>query len=139
MDSNSRHQVGPALQPGTFSVEPDLAERWEELDDTTYIFQGDVDHQVVGEFFESCLEFGEHYMRGNTQVDGCLKEQIASHRSIRALGMEFINIDATLGQGVRDVSDNPPMITPDQVEHKPAVILPRGVAGAARDHYLESL
>ena len=26
------------MQPGTFIVEPDLAERWEELDDTTYVF-----------------------------------------------------------------------------------------------------
>jgi peptide/nickel transport system substrate-binding protein len=33
-----RHKVGPEVQPGTFIVEPDLAERWEELDDTTYVF-----------------------------------------------------------------------------------------------------
>jgi peptide/nickel transport system substrate-binding protein len=33
-----RHKVGPEVRPGTFIVEPDLAERWEELDDTTYIF-----------------------------------------------------------------------------------------------------
>lgn len=33
-----RHKVGPAVQPGTFSVEPHLAERWEMLDDTTYVF-----------------------------------------------------------------------------------------------------
>jgi ABC-type transport system substrate-binding protein len=33
-----RHQVGPQVQPGTFIVEPDLAERWEQPDDTTYIF-----------------------------------------------------------------------------------------------------
>jgi peptide/nickel transport system substrate-binding protein len=33
-----RHKVGPEIQPGTFIVEPDLAECWEELDDTTYIF-----------------------------------------------------------------------------------------------------
>jgi peptide/nickel transport system substrate-binding protein len=33
-----RHQVGPEIQPGTFIVEPDLAERWESPDDTTYIF-----------------------------------------------------------------------------------------------------
>src|SRR5881296_1194031 len=33
-----RHKVGPDVQPGTFIVEPDLAERWEEPDDTTYIF-----------------------------------------------------------------------------------------------------
>jgi peptide/nickel transport system substrate-binding protein len=33
-----RHKVGPAVRPGTFSVEPHLAERWETLDDTTYVF-----------------------------------------------------------------------------------------------------
>src|SRR5262245_43880939 len=33
-----RHKVGGGVQPGTFSVEPDLAERWEAPDDTTYIF-----------------------------------------------------------------------------------------------------
>jgi peptide/nickel transport system substrate-binding protein len=33
-----RHKVGAEVQPGTFTVEPDLAERWEALNDTTYIF-----------------------------------------------------------------------------------------------------
>ena len=33
-----RHKIGPEVRPGTFVVEPDLAESWEELDDTTYIF-----------------------------------------------------------------------------------------------------
>jgi peptide/nickel transport system substrate-binding protein len=33
-----RHKVGADVPPGTFIVEPDLAERWEELDDTTYVF-----------------------------------------------------------------------------------------------------
>src|SRR5215831_11495098 len=33
-----RHQAGPEVQPGTFPLEPDLAERWEELNDTTYVF-----------------------------------------------------------------------------------------------------
>jgi peptide/nickel transport system substrate-binding protein len=33
-----RHKVGPEIRPGTFIVEPDLAERWEALDDTTYVF-----------------------------------------------------------------------------------------------------
>ena len=33
-----RHKVGGDVQPGTFSVEPDLAEHWETPDDTTYIF-----------------------------------------------------------------------------------------------------
>jgi ABC-type transport system substrate-binding protein len=30
-----RHKVGPEVRPGTFTVEPDLAERWESPDDTT--------------------------------------------------------------------------------------------------------
>ncbi len=33
-----RHQVGGDVPPGAFIVEPDLAERWETLDDTTYVF-----------------------------------------------------------------------------------------------------
>src|SRR5438309_9826868 len=33
-----RHKVGAGVQPGTFIVEPDLAERWEEPNDTTYVF-----------------------------------------------------------------------------------------------------
>jgi peptide/nickel transport system substrate-binding protein len=33
-----RHKVGGDIQPGTFIVEPDLAERWESPDETTYIF-----------------------------------------------------------------------------------------------------
>lgn len=33
-----RHKVGAEVQPGSFIVEPHLAERWEALDDTTYVF-----------------------------------------------------------------------------------------------------
>jgi peptide/nickel transport system substrate-binding protein len=33
-----RYKVGPEVTPGTFTVEPHLAERWEEPDDTTYVF-----------------------------------------------------------------------------------------------------
>src|SRR5262249_16536730 len=33
-----RHKVGGDVPPGAFIVEPDLAERWEAPDDTTYIF-----------------------------------------------------------------------------------------------------
>jgi peptide/nickel transport system substrate-binding protein len=33
-----RHKVGADVRPGTFIVEPDLAERWESPDDTTYVF-----------------------------------------------------------------------------------------------------
>jgi peptide/nickel transport system substrate-binding protein len=33
-----RHKLGVGVRPGTFTLEPDLAERWEALDDTTYVF-----------------------------------------------------------------------------------------------------
>jgi peptide/nickel transport system substrate-binding protein len=33
-----RHKLGPGIQPGSFIVEPHLAERWEQPDDTTYVF-----------------------------------------------------------------------------------------------------
>jgi ABC-type transport system substrate-binding protein len=34
-----RYRVGAGVPLGTFLIEPDLAERWETLDDTTYLFQ----------------------------------------------------------------------------------------------------
>ena len=33
-----RYKVGPGVAPGAFTVEPDLAERWDEPDETTYVF-----------------------------------------------------------------------------------------------------
>src|SRR5438309_10478297 len=33
-----RYKVGPEIVPGMFTVEPHLAERWEEPDDLTYVF-----------------------------------------------------------------------------------------------------
>jgi peptide/nickel transport system substrate-binding protein len=33
-----QYKVGADVNPGTFTVEPHLAERWEQPDDTTYIF-----------------------------------------------------------------------------------------------------
>src|SRR5919197_2492501 len=33
-----RYKVGPEVTPGTFTVEPHLAERWEAPDDLTYVF-----------------------------------------------------------------------------------------------------
>ena len=33
-----RHKVGAGVTPGTFTLEPDLAERWEQPDDTTWLF-----------------------------------------------------------------------------------------------------
>ena len=33
-----RYKVGPGVPPGMYTIEPDLAERWEEPDDTTVVF-----------------------------------------------------------------------------------------------------
>ena len=33
-----RHKVGAGVPPGTFALEPDLAERWEQPDEATYVF-----------------------------------------------------------------------------------------------------
>src|SRR5882724_5146534 len=33
-----RYRVGAGIPSGTFLIEPDLAERWEVPDDTTYVF-----------------------------------------------------------------------------------------------------
>ncbi|MBM4439863.1 MAG: ABC transporter substrate-binding protein [Candidatus Rokubacteria bacterium] len=34
-----RHKVGPSVVPGTFSIEPDLAESWTQPNETTYVFK----------------------------------------------------------------------------------------------------
>src|SRR2546426_2295350 len=34
-----KHKVGPAVVPGTFAIEGDLAESWSQPDETTYIFK----------------------------------------------------------------------------------------------------
>jgi peptide/nickel transport system substrate-binding protein len=34
-----RHKAGPAVAPGTFSIEGDLAESWTQPDETTYVFK----------------------------------------------------------------------------------------------------
>lgn len=34
-----KHKAGPAVQPGTFPIEGDLAESWTQPNDTTYIFK----------------------------------------------------------------------------------------------------
>ena len=33
-----RHKTGPGVRPGSFALEGDLAERWQQVDDTTYVF-----------------------------------------------------------------------------------------------------
>ena len=34
-----KHKAGPAIQPGTFPLEGDLAESWSQTDETTYVFK----------------------------------------------------------------------------------------------------
>ena len=34
----ARYKIGADVRPGTFTIEPHLAERWEQPDDTTYVF-----------------------------------------------------------------------------------------------------
>jgi peptide/nickel transport system substrate-binding protein len=34
-----KHKAGPAIQPGTFPIEGDLAESWTQPDETTYVFK----------------------------------------------------------------------------------------------------
>jgi peptide/nickel transport system substrate-binding protein len=34
-----KHKVGPAVVPGTFAIEGDLAESWSQPDDTSYVFK----------------------------------------------------------------------------------------------------
>ena len=34
-----KHKAGPAIQPGTFALEGDLAESWSQPDETTYVFK----------------------------------------------------------------------------------------------------
>jgi peptide/nickel transport system substrate-binding protein len=34
-----RHKTGPSVTPGTFAIEPDLAESWTQPNETTYVFK----------------------------------------------------------------------------------------------------
>src|SRR5262245_9154246 len=34
-----RHRAGPGVKPGTFALEGDLAESWQQTSDTTYVFK----------------------------------------------------------------------------------------------------
>src|SRR5258705_12010579 len=34
-----KHKAGPAIQPGTFPIEGDLAESWTQVNETTYVFK----------------------------------------------------------------------------------------------------
>src|SRR5215475_5135075 len=34
-----KHKAGPAIPPGTFQIEGDLAESWTQPDETTYVFK----------------------------------------------------------------------------------------------------
>jgi hypothetical protein len=67
----------------------------------------------MGELLEGYLEFGNCHFQRHTQAGGRLEEHPASHRGTRALGLEFFNVDATLGERMREVADNPEMIITD--------------------------
>ena len=34
-----KHKAGPSVVPGTFAIEPDLAESWTQPNETTYVFK----------------------------------------------------------------------------------------------------
>src|SRR4249920_4222534 len=34
-----RHKAGPGVRPGSFQIEGDLAESWQQTSDTTYVFK----------------------------------------------------------------------------------------------------
>ena len=34
-----KHKAGPGVQPGTFTLEGDLAESWSQPNETTYVFK----------------------------------------------------------------------------------------------------
>src|SRR5512147_845660 len=34
-----RHKAGPSVRPGAFAIEGDLAESWQQVNDTTYVFK----------------------------------------------------------------------------------------------------
>ena len=60
-----------------------------------------------------------------TRSRAVVLKSVPSHRGARALGLELLNIDATLRERMREVTDNPEMIIADQVEREPAAILRR--------------
>ena len=50
-----RYKVAPGVPPGTFTVESDLAERWEEPDDTTVVLSSrPISSRRVGSYPEFC-------------------------------------------------------------------------------------
>jgi hypothetical protein len=104
-----------------------------------WAFQGDVDHEVMRELLEGILEFGDCHIQRHPQAGGRLEEHPPGHRGTGALGLEFLNVDATLREGMREVTDNPKVIIADQVEREPTAILRRFVSSAAGDRDLESM
>ena len=85
------------------------------------------------------LEVSDRHLLGNTQPGGRLEEHAACHGGTRARRLEFVNIDAALGQSMREVSDNPRVVIADQVEHEPAGLWRQFIGAAARHHHLESV
>ena len=58
-------------------------------------------------------KFGDRHCQRHTQAGRRLEEHPTSHGSTRALGLEFLNVDATLGERMREITDNPEMIIAD--------------------------
>jgi hypothetical protein len=121
---------------------PWVVDKWHAARDLeTYRepFEGNVDYEVVGKVLQSGLEVSNRHLPWHTQAGSRFEEHAARHRGTCACSLEFVNIDAALGQRMREVSDNPRVVIADQVEHEPAGLWRRGIGAAARNHHLESM
>jgi hypothetical protein len=67
----------------------------------------------MGELFKGDLEFGDRHFERHTQSGSRLEERSPSHGGTYALGLELLNVDATLRERMRQVTDNPEMIIAD--------------------------
>ena len=98
-----RHKVGAGVPAGSFSLEPDLAERWEQPDDTTYIFH---------------LRKGVTYHNGRELTSDDL--QLSALESFRAQSIQYIVVGyQTPGTGCRPdspleralLAEGPPVVS----------------------------